>query len=153
MTTDTDQPPTVLQLFSSQLFSFFLLMTTTKFPFLSTILSSTNTEQPPSVLQLFSFQLIFNYSPFFYRYQPPPTILQLFHFLLISTNQIPTLTWHGISQLEVFDLNIYHSECDIKIVYLAPFDDEDDNDNGKHSKNESKNHWYPISSSPPAPPW
>ena len=62
-------------------------------------------------------------------------------------------TWHGISQLKVFDLNIYHSECDIKIVYLAPFDDEDDNDNGKHSKNESNNHWYSISSSPPAPPW
>ena len=43
---------------------------------------------------------------FFYGYQPPPTMLQSFYFLLISTNQIPTLTWHGISQLEVFNLNI-----------------------------------------------
>ena len=55
-----------------------------------------------TVIQLFSF---------FYRYQPPPTMLQLFYFLLISTNQIPTLTWHGISQLEVFNLNISFSVC------------------------------------------
>ena len=59
------------------------------------------------------FSTITCYSPFFYGYQPPPNMLQLFYFLLISTNQIPTLTWHGISQLELFKVRSHKKKNDI----------------------------------------
>ena len=102
MTTDTDQPPTVLQLFSSQLFSLFSTDDNHQVSFSVNFFIFYRYRATSICALTIFFSTITCYSPFFYGYQPPPTMLQLFYFLLISTNQIPTSTWHGISQLELF---------------------------------------------------